>query len=140
MGSILEAGGKRDLGDALILVDKARRAALDQLGQRVRCGGLRQHEHLRARVALQDRANVTRAVQLLAGMQAEQADIRHVITDGAGDLAYFRGDCQHFISALIERGRQGFRQHQLLIADEYLHLVAPSRDRRGEVSKRLPAH
>src|SRR6266700_7378656 len=60
-------------------------------------------------------------------LQAEQADIWHVVTGRTPDIADGRGDRQHVISPHIEGRRQGFGQHQLLVTDEYLHFPAPSR-------------
>jgi hypothetical protein len=58
-------------------------------------------------------------------LQAEQVDIWHAVTDGIAGIADGCCDRQHVISARIERSRQRFRQHQLLITDEYLHFGLP---------------
>ena len=62
----------------------------------------------------------------MARLQAEQTDIRHPVIGGAGGTADGRCDRQDVIAARIERGRQRFRQHPLLITDEYLHSSPPT--------------
>ena len=91
-----------DLRDALVLVGEARRTASHELRQRLGVGDLGQHQHLRAGVASQNRADGIGAAWLTARLQAEQADIRHAVIGRARGTADGCRDRQDVIAARIE--------------------------------------